>query len=164
MSKTPFTKADVLLIAMRLMLQKGETTTLEVKNSLRDAGFFAIQDDVSTTMRILADEEGWAVGTSQDNEHRIYSGIAIQNVMKAGIAAVKSSNGNDDDDNGSKNLTSIAATTHIQNPKPGDWEANSPTDNTVLYFSGTLGRDQVRSFYAKQVGIHRNDARARRVK
>lgn len=50
---------DVRKVALDLMHQNGITTTLEVKNALRNAGFFALQDDISCLMDRLASKKGW---------------------------------------------------------------------------------------------------------
>jgi hypothetical protein len=51
------TDAIVEAIATELITQNGGTTTLEVKNALRGAGFFAQQQDVSDRLRELAEKQ-----------------------------------------------------------------------------------------------------------
>lgn len=48
-----FTNNDVLVAAQKLIETNGSTTTLDVKNELRDQGFWAIQDDVAREMDVL---------------------------------------------------------------------------------------------------------------
>jgi hypothetical protein len=50
---------DVRKVAFSLMQQNGITTTLEVKNALRNAGFYARQYEVSALMDKIADKQGW---------------------------------------------------------------------------------------------------------
>lgn len=47
------TNDDVKDAAQELISQNGQTTTLEVKQKLRNSGFFALQDEVSSAMATL---------------------------------------------------------------------------------------------------------------
>lgn len=167
------TKNDVLVVAQRLMLAAGQTTTLEVKIELRKAGFHALQDDISKTMGDLAAEENWQIGDT--GTHRLYAGVAIQQVLHSSIAMIAAVN------NGAKiqvkptqpaNVKTTPATVKGDGTiaksaaKKGDWETNSviSTVNTVLYFPAAIGKDKARSLFAKLTGTPRNDARVRLVK
>lgn len=176
----PLTKDAVLVAAQRLMLSKGETSTLEVKMELRKTGFFALQDDVSNHMRDLAIEEDWKTG--DNGHHRLYAGKAIQAVLNDSLAMLAAVN------NGSKVTvvpTSIGKKAPVKSAPvktiasvpnangsisksaavTGDWETNSVlSGTTTLYFPKAVGRDKARSLYAKATGTSRNDARARQVK
>lgn len=174
----PLTKDAVLLVAQRLMLTVGQTSTLEVKLELRKKGYHALQDDVSVTMAELAKEEDWKVG--DNGTHKLYAGQAIQAVLTSSLAVVAAMN------NGSQvtvtptttkkaasaKTASTSGSTTANNDgtiaksaaKAGDWETNSVVGSTVLYFPAALGRDKARSRYAKITGTDRNDARARLVK
>jgi predicted DNA-binding WGR domain protein len=63
-------KAAVLAAAEELMSKFGTTTTLDVKNRLRNNGFMASQAEVSQWMDVLAREENWAF--AQQNNFRVY--------------------------------------------------------------------------------------------
>ena len=51
--------AAVMDTAISLMQENGTTTTLEVKRSLRNQGYWAVQATVSRLMQYLAIEFGW---------------------------------------------------------------------------------------------------------
>ena len=53
------TPAAVREAAHLLMRTHGATTTLEVKNMLRNQGFWALQREISVLMAGLAQHEGW---------------------------------------------------------------------------------------------------------
>lgn len=53
------TKQAVQTAAETLMRQNGQTTTLEVKNALRNQGYFATQAAVSESMDELSTELPW---------------------------------------------------------------------------------------------------------
>lgn len=55
----PLDKNAVKKTAEFLMISNGATTTLDVKNQLRKDDYFALQKDVSTHMRTLANEQSW---------------------------------------------------------------------------------------------------------
>ena len=52
-------KTEVILVAETLLLQNGQTTTLEVKNALREEGYIAFQADVSYFMKTAVQQTGW---------------------------------------------------------------------------------------------------------
>lgn len=52
-------KAEVFNTAEKLLAEKGETTTLEVKMNLRAQGYIAFQRDISYFMELVAEEAGW---------------------------------------------------------------------------------------------------------
>lgn len=61
MSYKTLDKAAVEIMALQLMVQSGATTNLDVKESLRKDGYFAVQNQVSNFMRELADDHNWVV-------------------------------------------------------------------------------------------------------
>jgi hypothetical protein len=64
------TKQAVKETAEELMAQNNTTTTLDVKKSLRGKGYLATQDEVSSLMTILGDEELWY--HTIKNGHKVY--------------------------------------------------------------------------------------------
>lgn len=70
--RTPKTagKTAVKQAAEHLMLTNGETTTLEVKNWLRQEGYTAYQADISRWMFKIAKEQNWAF--QSNGRHRVY--------------------------------------------------------------------------------------------
>jgi predicted DNA-binding WGR domain protein len=60
----------VLLAAEELMSKNGSTTTLDVKNRLRNNGYMAVQAEVSRFMDDLARTESWTY--AQQNSFRVY--------------------------------------------------------------------------------------------
>ena len=63
--------AEVFEAAESLMAIHGATTTLEVKNRLRNQGFWALQADVSDLMWEIAQEAGWQVFSN--GRFRVYA-------------------------------------------------------------------------------------------
>lgn len=72
---TPLSMAAVYETAEALMARHGSTTTLEVKNGLRNQGFWALQADVSEALRALAHTLGWTF-TSNGRFRTYYCGSA----------------------------------------------------------------------------------------
>lgn len=66
----PLTIAAVYEAAEALLARHGRTTTLEVKNLLRNQGFWARQSDVSHWMQKISCEAGWHV--TSNGRFRIY--------------------------------------------------------------------------------------------
>ncbi len=69
--KNTLTIAAVYETAESLMATYGTTTTLEVKNRLRNQGFWAVQADVSALMWEIAQEAGWQVYSN--GRFRVYA-------------------------------------------------------------------------------------------
>lgn len=139
---------DVIVVAADLMVKNGQTTTLEVKNELRNNGFKAFQVEVSQLMDTAKSSENWDV--NDNGIHRTYSVV----LTKASTPA-----------------TTTAPVVKAAKPTraaflgtSGDWEVNSVTDSQVLYFGSHLTRDEVRRAYAKAVGVLFVDTRSRKVK
>jgi predicted DNA-binding WGR domain protein len=63
-------KSAVLKTAEKLIVQNGSTTTLDVKNYLRNNGYHATQSDVSRWMDELCIQENWIYSTQHN--HRVY--------------------------------------------------------------------------------------------
>ena len=64
-------KTEIKLTAERLMNTSGQTTTLNVKNNLRNRGFLAFQNEISELMTQIANEHNW--DHSHNGQFRIYS-------------------------------------------------------------------------------------------
>jgi len=74
LSSRPQPKADkieIKLTAERLMSASGQTTTLDVKNHLRNRGFLAFQNEISALMTQIANESNWR--HVHNGQFRIYS-------------------------------------------------------------------------------------------
>lgn len=147
-------KIAVLIVACDLMKQNGQTTTLEVKNELRNQGYDARQMQVSQFMSELAGEEGWPSVDSQTTgitnlpNHLIYS----PGTSGLATAPVPSS---------SSKTTTWTFTSGVI----GDWEVNSVTNSTVIFVSGVVTREQARQAYLNAVpGTKWADTRSRRVR
>ena len=70
-----FTKKDLMNVVEEFFDRGTTTTTLEVKNVLREKGFWAEQRDVSKMMSDLRAEQNWE--SVMDGDHRVYSrGVA----------------------------------------------------------------------------------------
>jgi hypothetical protein len=67
----PLSSQDVHSVAVRLMKERGRTTTLDVKLQLRTEGLFAEQQSVSDAMKHLAGVHGWQATASHG--HLVYT-------------------------------------------------------------------------------------------
>jgi hypothetical protein len=66
----PLTKQAVKETAEELLVKNKTITSLEVKKALRLKGYFATQEEISSLLTMLCDEEGWTF-TAQGG-HKIY--------------------------------------------------------------------------------------------
>lgn len=64
------TRQAVRMAATTLIMAEGSTTTLDVKNHLRNRGYLAYQSDVSTRLFEVAQQENWAI--NDNGTFRVY--------------------------------------------------------------------------------------------
>ncbi|WP_111626898.1 hypothetical protein [Larkinella arboricola] len=64
------TRQAVCLAATTLILAEGSTTTLDVKNHLRNRGYRAYQAEVSTWLFAVAQQQNWAI--NDNGTYRVY--------------------------------------------------------------------------------------------
>lgn len=147
-------KTSVLVVAAQLMIANGSTTTLEVKNELRNQGYDARQIQISQFMSELASEESWAsvdsdsLGLTHLPNHLVYS-------ASTGIAATPT-----------VVTPTVTSTTNgfLSAPTIGCWEVNSVYGSAINYIDGSLTRDKARALYVQRNGGLFADTRSRRVK
>ena len=71
------TREVVADVARDLINRLGSTTSLDVKNELRNMGYYAVQSDVSSLLDETANTQGWH--HKVDGDHRIYSFATLSN-------------------------------------------------------------------------------------
>lgn len=137
-----------------LLAKNGQATSLEVKEELRNRGFWATQKVVGTSLRTIADAKGcdWDF----NGTYRTYYEPGTQNMSPTPVQA-----------------TSVAPTAPklpipdslrdpIDSPSNDDWEATAPGNGT-MYFSGQLRPGQAKSLYVQETGANFLDVRVTRV-
>lgn len=174
MSKN-LTKADVFDVASDLIEQNGSTTTLDIKNELRNRGFFAKQADVSELMIEVCSEENYSF--SYNGVHRVYSdgktntAVTTQTPASNASALQNAANGNQiipaSAATGKSHTTRfgkviVAFPSHAA-ANSGDWAVTSTVSQTVYYFPSTYSRDDVRCAYRAFTRIHMSLTRASRL-
>lgn len=68
----PIDSQEVFSEAVKLFDNKGTATTLEVKNKLRERGFFAKQEEVSAMMLFLANRHNWDANLQTSPQRKDY--------------------------------------------------------------------------------------------
>lgn len=163
--------ASVKYAALLLIEANDQVTTLEIKGMLRDLGYFATQDNVSTLMMQAADE--LPLAHTDNGQFRSYT-------LPTPSAVV----GSDDDDIVDPSTATVTNTVS-QSPRnsaitytrrdgrvivgsysvltasDNDWVV-SATNRSDAYFDGTLTRDEVRQAYASAVGVDFHNTRSSR--
>jgi len=152
--------ADILSSAQEILKANGSVTTLEIKENLRQNGFWVDQLTVSDAMDRLHTSKGWE--WTFDNGHRLYSYASAQvkqmpvkkgrkpsvfinfvDVTNAPVADIKQSQANSQD----------------------NWLVwDKAEKNKVHIYGASETRDHVRSHYARVCGCKIQDVRARRLK
>ena len=168
------TKNAVRYAALFLLEKNDTTTTLEVKELLRDNEFFALQDDVSTFMQELQVELPLEAETYQ-GRYQFYSLPSIDSV-------IDDDNDGDDDDDGfsghtpavlshmptadwfeytKRNGDTVLATDDEDNLNGEHWTVRDANDASIpMYFNSAYGRDEIRQAYASLQGVAYPDTRA----
>lgn len=162
--------ASVKYAALLLIEANDQVTTLEIKGMLRDLGYFATQDNVSTLMIQAADELPLAY--TDNGQFRSYT-------LPTPSAVV----GSDDDDIVDPSTATVtntvsqsrnSAITYTRRDgrvivgsyseltaSDNDWVV-SATNHSDAYFDGTLTRDEVRQAYSSAVGVDFHNTRSSR--
>lgn len=167
-------KADVYDVAIDLIEDNGSTTTLDIKNELRNRGFFAKQADVSEFMLQVADEEGW--NFSYNGVHRVYTmddGSMSNQLKNAGKSANAPAGGSNifnvynnqtATDSYTKRDGTIIEAIDEDDAEAGDYRVFSVSDSRELYFKGGWSRSEVRFAFAKITDTDYADTRIKTIK
>jgi hypothetical protein len=147
-------KADIEAVFDKLIDENGQTTSLEVKEELRNQGFWATQAVVGVELRTIADAKGcdWDF----NGTYRTYYEPGTQNMSPTPVQT-----------------TTVVPTapklpipddlrSALDTPSKDDWEAVAPGNGT-MYFSGQLRPGQAKSLYVENTGADFLDVRVTRV-
>jgi hypothetical protein len=138
-------KGVVLSTSTSLIAKNGKTTTLEIKEFLRDSGYRVCQEEVSRFVKEIALEEGYDF--TDNGTYRTYTSSTLKTSLTT-----------------NPTIVSARVTGTVSSPSTGDWEMNSTFIKTILYFDKNLTRDQARQAYCSQTGVKWHCTRGRRVK
>jgi len=142
------TKQEVIDVAKELILENGSTSTLEVKNQLRDNGVkehYAYQQNVSDLMNELNDDNelSFTFNGGTYREYKLSNIPTINLTLKAKIIKAKT--------------RKISIITQLQNPHTGCWIAYDKDGiEHNIYFDENISRGKVRVAYKNLTGIHYN--------
>lgn len=169
------TSYAVELVMNLLIHSNGETTTLDVKNHLRQLNYFAEQADVSVKMREIVLQNPDEYETENTGKYFIYTFNESGDLMfNYSLAKNIDDSDDEDDDSDSQDLRNpkmiLYTTDHIQsnvdcgNIDIDDWFVSCTDDNeSYLIFSGSLNRDTVRSRYSSINKVSIQTTRAKRI-
>jgi hypothetical protein len=175
----------IINMANMLIDTNGTTTTLDVKNALRNLSFTVRQMDVSDVMDARYEDEGWEWEYAIDGNYRVYSKPSMETDESDNVDA-------DNDGQAFTNFYDTSApqtasklgrpiTINIQplnasanNTSRHDLEVQYGSDCWVVYhinnlapiavYDSTHTRDEVRSHYRRINGVQHTDTRASRLK
>lgn len=176
-----------VLSTMDLLIHTNKTTsTLEVKEVLRNLGYYAEQKEVSILMRenVLQNPESYVV--NDNGYHLVYSWDEDTNddYFNFGFAKDIDDDSDDSDDFSSITRTIDDVINNLEEPENAaytidgiedlldsndidleDWAVFCTDDNEpYLIFSGTMTRDRVRTRYSSLQKVRIQDVRAKRIK
>jgi|SRR6056297_709811 len=135
----------------KLLEENGETTSLDVKRKLRDEGYWATQEKVTSFMREIAMEEN--IGFTFNGIYRTY--YEFYNTPVKPNSALK---------NLMSNQNNIIDPVDINNPIQGDWEVwdvNGISDPCC--YDGNLTAGQAKYQYSLRTGINFLDVRVKKI-
>jgi len=151
MSYKTLDREDVREAFLRLLDQKGTITSLDVKQDLRDQGFWAAQADVANHLYWICDEEQKPF--TFNGTYRTYYNDPN---MMPGSRSNPLMNDPDDEEDDDDSLGTLVSQ-NLQKPlrkspltpdevKTGDWEV-SWYGSAVEYFDGQMRRGKAKSLY-----------------
>lgn len=150
-------KNDVREVFNELLEDNGITTSVDVKNELRNRGFWATQERVAGFMREISAEDGIDFDFNGIyREYLLNSKPVIPNNPYSYLGT-QSAQGF------TKPAIDPADREPIDNPEDGDWEAfDSSVPSAVYYFKGKLSAGQAKSAFCEKLGTDFLSARVKR--
>jgi len=175
---------DVVRYTMFIMTDLNKTvTTLEVKNKLREMGYYAEQNEVKSFMNDIYNDTLLYVRANSDNYRYFIYAFKDNSTYSQTVDVDDNNNIIVDDMNGMSNtldevdeqkiddVAEIMYTTngvyHFRNnntDKENFWVVNDYGQNEFHIYDENLSRDNVRSLYAKSTNTPFIDVRSRRLK
>ena len=162
MSYKTLDRSDIESAFEDLLAAGNQTTSLNVKEELRDRGFWATQGEVGVAVREIADDLGidwdyngvyrtyYAPGTHMSPTSGAWNQIGPGAYVKAPASLAKQKTP----------PASPADREPIKNPTSGDWIAWDINDpNSPLYFIGKLTATQARYAFTLATGANYVDVR-----
>lgn len=158
-------RSDIEDVFNELIDENGEATSLEVKNELRNRGFWATQAIVGVALREIADDQGnswdfngvyrtyYEVGQSTPMSPTSVSAGSNSNLVPVTPASMPKAK---------RNPASPQDREPIDSPASGDWECSDLGGNP-LYFKGSLKATQARYAYALETDSDYVNVRSIRV-
>jgi len=158
-------RSDIEDIFNELIDENGQATSLEVKNELRNRGFWATQAIVGVAIREIADEQGndWDF----NGVYRTYREVGQSTLMsptsvQAGVPSGLVSVGGSSASKPKRNPASPQDREPVDNPTSGDWECSDLGSNPV-FFKSSLTGPQARYAYALETDTTYVNVRSIRV-
>lgn len=164
---------DVKTVLVKLLDENETTTNLDIKNALREDGFFATQEAVSQfTNELYANDDPEGLDYSANGQYRTYF-IGDSSDDEDLFATDDDEDdwlnvSDDEDDQSAPALITVPQDDEDdqiqQDPEFGNWEVWDK-DNELLsnYFYGVT-RNQARYSFAKENNIEYTDTRSKKVK
>lgn len=152
LTKTVVEKDDVEKVFNELLEDNGIATSVEVKNKLRNAGFWATQERVTGFMREIAIEDGIDFDFNGTYREYLLNSKPSYNTQ-ANLASKPAGKPPIDPEDRDP----------VSHPMSGDWEAfdaNAP--NTKYYFKGKLSAGQAKSAFCNHLSTDFLSARVKR--
>lgn len=169
------TYQDVIDESTLLINENGHTTSLEVKNSLRTKGFWAVQSDVSTFLQQWSSQDS-DVQSTNNGRNYVYS-LANSSVLNSSssntgkrkvILPFKEHTGSSNND--LKNMVNVEfsedawVVSHDLSSKQIAEGEDYSSSNKVCSYPSSATRDQVRTHFATEFGFPIQEVYACRIK
>lgn len=165
------TLGDVQKVAQDLITANGNTTTLEVKRELRNQGFFAIQNEVSSAMDYL-NQSGILDFTNNGMWRTYYEKNTVP--VKVTAASVYGTIKRIVKAKGSNSTIQVTLTSYtrrdgkvIESVNSGDPDikfiVTSTASSETMYFPRRYTKDEVRQAFAKIQDVHFHTTRVSKV-
>ena len=142
-------QADIEAAFEDLLVKNDQVTSLEVKQQLRNKGFWATQSVVGASLRDIANAKG--CDYDFDGTFRTYY-----------TPDIPINPDPDPDPVGISLPISSPSRAPVTNPVKNDWKATYPNGNTI-YFNGKLRAGQAKSLFVKETGAYFLNVRVTRV-
>jgi hypothetical protein len=155
---------NAVFLAMSFLIEaNGSTTTLEVKNMLRDHGYYATQDEVSNIMSLCFDENDTFLRTNENGGYYTYT--TIESVQNVGTTDDDTTVDVDIADDDTDVVIFTGNSKRVVSNDDNAWVVFHKDENEceqVHVYKGAFTRDFVRNTYAKINKVRIQDTRSKR--
>jgi len=162
MSLKTLDRSEIKDVFNELLEENSQTTSKEVKEELRNRGFWATQAIVGVALQEISDEQD-IVWDFNGVYRTYYNKQGTQMSPTPALVGAQPNLVSVSTPRAKRTPASPQDREPIDTPNIGDWECNNLNGTPILYFKSILTAPQARYAYALQTGVDYVNVRSRKI-